>query len=104
MRDLFAYAAQRQMGVYSAVDVDTPGANPQELVRRLPESARFEASGRTATMPRSPRRLWPSVRKLVSHDQDQVIRRLAGSIEASRPDVRGIGFRRHLETRPIRGG
>jgi hypothetical protein len=50
MRDVFADAARRDMGVYFAVDVDTPSANPQELVRLLPESARFQASGATSTM------------------------------------------------------
>ena len=33
------------MGVYFAVDVDTPSANPQELVTLLPESARFAITG-----------------------------------------------------------
>ncbi len=58
MKEVFAYAAQRDMGVYFAVDVDTPSANPQELVTRLPESARFEVSGLTPTMPGAPKRLW----------------------------------------------
>ncbi|MEI6193633.1 MAG: hypothetical protein WCS42_04810, partial [Verrucomicrobiota bacterium] len=44
MHDVFADAARRDMGVYFAVDVDTPSANPQELIRLLPESARFEAN------------------------------------------------------------
>jgi hypothetical protein len=41
MRDVFAGAAQREMDVYFAVDVDTPSANPQELVMLIPKSARF---------------------------------------------------------------
>jgi hypothetical protein len=44
MSDVFAYAASRGMGVFFALDVDTGSANPQELIRTLPESARFEVS------------------------------------------------------------
>jgi len=43
MGRVFADAAQRGMGVYFAVDVDTPTANPPELIGLLPESARFKA-------------------------------------------------------------
>ena len=46
MGKVFADAAQRDMGVYFAVDVDTPTANPQELVTLLPESARFEVKAK----------------------------------------------------------
>jgi hypothetical protein len=46
MSRVFADAAQRGMGVVFAVDVDTPTANPQELVTLLPESARFEVKAR----------------------------------------------------------
>jgi hypothetical protein len=46
MGKVFADAGQRGMGVYFAVDVDTPTANPQELVALLPESARFEVRGK----------------------------------------------------------
>lgn len=42
MARVFGDAARRQMGVYFAVDVDTPSANPQELIARLPAAARFE--------------------------------------------------------------
>jgi len=41
MSDVFAYAGERAMDVYFAVDVDTESANPQELIKSLPESARF---------------------------------------------------------------
>lgn len=59
MREVFADAAARSLNVYFAVDVDTPSANPQELIRLLPESARFEAGGSTATMTdRQPGRIW----------------------------------------------
>lgn len=46
MAKVFADAAQRGMGVVFAVDVDTPTANPQELVQLLPESARFEVKAK----------------------------------------------------------
>lgn len=46
MGKVFADAAQTGMGVYFAVDVDTPSANPQELVSLLPESARFEVKAK----------------------------------------------------------
>ena len=59
MHEVFADAARRSMGVYFAVDVDTPSANPSELVRLLPESARFAASGATTTVTGpAPDRLW----------------------------------------------
>ena len=59
MRDVFTHAAERDMDIYFAVDVDTPSANPQELVLRLPQSARFEASGLTSTIAgKSPARIW----------------------------------------------
>jgi hypothetical protein len=45
MQGVFAHAAQRGMGVVFAVDVDTPSANPPELISLLPESARFKADG-----------------------------------------------------------
>ena len=57
MRAVFADAAQRAMGVYFAVDVDTPSANPEELVRRLPPSARFEIGGANATGSRTAGRI-----------------------------------------------
>ncbi|MBI2924710.1 MAG: hypothetical protein HYY24_03285 [Verrucomicrobia bacterium] len=41
MRGVFAHAQQRGMDVYFATDVDTVSANPQELIRTLPEDARF---------------------------------------------------------------
>ena len=42
MRQVFTHAAQLGMGIYFAVDVDTAESNPQELILRLPESARFQ--------------------------------------------------------------
>lgn len=41
MSDAFDVAQTRGMKVYFAFDVDTYSANPQELVKRLPERARF---------------------------------------------------------------
>jgi hypothetical protein len=41
MQEVFAYAGERNMDVVFANDVDTGSANPQELIRTLPESARF---------------------------------------------------------------
>ena len=59
MQKVFADAGQHGMGVYFAVDVDTPSANPQELIRLLPESARFTASGATSTLTGSTtNRIW----------------------------------------------
>jgi len=42
MGQVFADAAQRGMGIYFAVDMDTAESNPQELITLLPESARFQ--------------------------------------------------------------
>ena len=41
MQQVFAYAAQRAMGVVFATDVDTISANPQDLIQTLPPEARF---------------------------------------------------------------
>ena len=41
MQEVFAYAGERAMDVIFADDVDTGSANPQELIRTLPEAARF---------------------------------------------------------------
>ncbi len=41
MRDVFAHAEQRDMDVYFAVDVDTASANPQAVIKTLPQDARF---------------------------------------------------------------
>jgi hypothetical protein len=42
MAPVFEFAEQRGVDVYFAVDVDTTSANPQQLIRLLPEHARFE--------------------------------------------------------------
>lgn len=42
MSKAFATAEQRGVDVYFAVDIDTTSANPQKLIRALPEHARFE--------------------------------------------------------------
>lgn len=54
MSEVFADAATRDMGVYFAVDVDTPTANPQELITLLPQSARFKAQGLWMPNPDTP--------------------------------------------------
>lgn len=41
MQGVFAHASQRGMNVFFANDVDTISANPQELIRTLPEAARL---------------------------------------------------------------
>lgn len=58
MGRVFSYARDRGMDVYFAVDIDTPTANPPELVARLPEHARFqvrfptrENPGQTVVLP-----------------------------------------------------
>lgn len=59
MRDAFAAAEARGMDVYFAVDVDTPTANPPELVERLPESARFPIEFPRNKDPKQPKKtLW----------------------------------------------
>lgn len=45
MRRVFAYARDRGLGVTFALDVDTLSANPQEIIRSLPPSARFTTAG-----------------------------------------------------------
>jgi hypothetical protein len=59
MGRVFADAAQRGMGVTFAVDVDTPSANPQELVTLLPESARFEVGSKSSSISsKTAARIW----------------------------------------------
>lgn len=41
MHNVFAYAQQRDVDVYFAVDVDTASANPQTVIETLPPEARF---------------------------------------------------------------
>jgi hypothetical protein len=50
MQGVFAYAGERAMEVYFADDVDTGSANPQELIRTLPESARFAVQTKAGGM------------------------------------------------------
>ena len=45
MQDVFRFAANRGMGVTFALDVDTESANPQNVIKTLPASARFEHRG-----------------------------------------------------------
>src|ERR1035438_3098153 len=45
MQDVFRFAANRGMGVTFALDVDTESANPQDVIKTLPASARFEHRG-----------------------------------------------------------
>ncbi|MCX7045517.1 MAG: discoidin domain-containing protein [Candidatus Sumerlaeota bacterium] len=45
MREVFAYAGERAMDVYFALDVDTAPANPQEMIQSLPPEARFAIGG-----------------------------------------------------------
>ena len=42
MRSAFQHAEDRGMGLYFAIDMDTDHSNPQEMIKTLPESARFE--------------------------------------------------------------
>lgn len=56
MRDAFASAENRGMDVYFAVDVDTPTANPPELVESLPEAARFPIAFPATKDPKQPKR------------------------------------------------
>ena len=44
MRKVFQFAAGKGMGVTFALDVDTEQANPQNVIRTLPASARFEVN------------------------------------------------------------
>jgi hypothetical protein len=45
MQKVFKFAADRGMGVTFALDVDTEPANPQNVIKTLPASARFAANG-----------------------------------------------------------
>lgn len=54
MQKVFQYAADRGMGVTFALDVDTPSANPQNIIATLPTSARFAAGGIQAVNPETP--------------------------------------------------
>jgi hypothetical protein len=54
MQKVFAFAAEHAMGVTFALDVDTPSANPQNIIATLPASARFAASGIQVANPETP--------------------------------------------------
>jgi len=54
MKDVFAYAAERGMGVTFALDVDTESANPQNVIRTLPATARFSVNGFEMVNPDTP--------------------------------------------------
>jgi hypothetical protein len=62
MQEVFAYAGERAMDVVFANDVDTGSANPQELIRTLPESARFatqtKAGGMTGVRGEDDNQFW----------------------------------------------
>ncbi|MBM3888861.1 MAG: hypothetical protein FJ388_07005 [Verrucomicrobia bacterium] len=59
MRGVFAHAAERGMEVHFADDVDTISANPQELIRTLPEDARFPIQAQSvAWMGQEAGKLW----------------------------------------------
>jgi hypothetical protein len=58
MQAVFAHAAERSMGVYFAVDVDTPSAHPPEMIMKLPERARFEIPSRASTAGGAPGKIW----------------------------------------------
>ena len=45
MQKVFKFASDRGMGVTFALDVDMESANPQNVIRTLPDSARFEVNG-----------------------------------------------------------
>lgn len=45
MQDVFRFAADRGIGVTFALDVDTDSANPQNVIKSLPASARFDHRG-----------------------------------------------------------
>lgn len=45
MKKVFQFAADRGMGVTFALDVDTEPANPQNVIKTLPASTRFESRG-----------------------------------------------------------
>lgn len=54
MQKVFQFAADHAMGVTFALDVDTPSANPQNIIATLPASARFAAGGIQAVNPETP--------------------------------------------------
>ncbi len=62
MQEVFAYAGERAMEVVFANDVDTGSANPQELIRTLPEAARFvtrtQAGGMTGVSGEGDQGFW----------------------------------------------
>ena len=45
MQKVFGFAADRGIGVTFALDVDTESANPQNVIKTLPASARFQVNG-----------------------------------------------------------
>lgn len=54
MRRVFAHARARGLGVTFALDVDTPSANPPELIATLPANARFRSGPHELANPDTP--------------------------------------------------
>ncbi|HYD83923.1 MAG TPA: hypothetical protein VEA63_07710, partial [Opitutus sp.] len=54
MQRVFTHARARGLGVSFALDVDTPAANPQEIIRTLPPSARFTSGDYELANPDTP--------------------------------------------------
>lgn len=54
MQQVFAHAQARAMDIYFALDIDTESANPQELITRLPESARIPVNKAWIVRPDTP--------------------------------------------------
>lgn len=54
MQQVFAHAEARAMDIYFALDIDTESANPQELITRLPESARIPVNKGWIVRPDTP--------------------------------------------------
>ena len=54
MKEVFAFARSRGLGVTFALDVDTESANPQNMIRTLPAGARFRAGNFELANPETP--------------------------------------------------
>lgn len=54
MKQVFAHAASRGLGVTFALDVDTVSANPQDMIRTLPASARIRSGNYELANPDTP--------------------------------------------------
>jgi len=79
MQQVFQFAAARGMEITFGTSVDTPGANPQNIINTLPATARFTAGGHQIANPDTP-------------EGHAYYRALIGQLLATYPEITQVAF------------